>query len=79
MMTSMEGSTERSTEGPITKSDIESKLRELRGDVAVSAAAARPIVLAAAAVAAVGVVAVVYLLGRRQGRRKSTVVEVRRI
>lgn len=66
-------------DGPITRSHIEGKLRELRGEVDTSAGSARPVILGAAAVAAVGVLAVVYLMGRRQGTRKNTVVEVRRI
>lgn len=67
------------TDGQITKSDIESKLRELRGEVDTSTASARPVILAAAAVAAVGALAAVYLFGRRAGKRKSTVVEVHRL
>ncbi len=66
------------TGGRVTKSDIEGKLRELRGDVEETAASAKPMILAAAAAAAVGTLAVVYLLGRRQGKRKNTIVEVRR-
>jgi len=65
-------------DGRVSKSDIEGKLRELRGDVDSTATAAKPMILAAAAVAVVGTLAVVYLLGRRQGKRKNTIVEVRR-
>jgi hypothetical protein len=71
--------TDRTTDSQITKSDIEGKLRELRGEVDSSAATARPVIMGVAAVAAVGVIAVVFLLGRRQGKRKNTVVEVRRL
>lgn len=67
------------TDGQITRSDIESKLRELRGEVDTSAASARPVVLAVAAVAAVGALAAVYLFGRRAGKRKNTIVEVHRL
>jgi hypothetical protein len=63
----------------ITRSDIESKLRELKGEVDETTEKAKPIGLAVAAVAAVVVVGVVYLLGRRSGTKLSTVVEIRRV
>lgn len=63
----------------ISRDDIEAKLREIRGEVDSTATAAKPTVLAVAAVAVVAVVGVAYLLGRRKGRLKSTVVEIRRV
>jgi choline dehydrogenase-like flavoprotein len=64
---------------PITRDDIESKLRQLRGDVDEIGKASKGYVLAAGAVLAVGVVAAAYLLGRRKGKRRATVVEIRRV
>ena len=67
------------TDGRITRDDIESKLREIKGEVDETTEQAKPIGLALAAVAAVVVVGVVYLLGRRKGTKLSTVVEIRRV
>ncbi len=63
----------------ITRDDIEAKLREIAGQADDRIDAARPAVVTAA-VAAVAVVAVVaYLVGRRRGRRRAAVVEIRRL
>lgn len=64
---------------PVRRSDIESKLKEIRGEVDSTATAARPTAMAIAGVAAVLVLGAVYLLGRRKGKKKSTVVEIRRV
>lgn len=64
---------------PITRDDIESKFRELQGDVDTVADSAVPYVLIAGAALAVGVVLVAFALGRRKGRKKSAIVEVRRL
>ncbi len=67
------------TQGRITRADIEGKLRDLRGEVQETAEAAKaPIMAIAAGVAAVIVIGT-FLLGKRRGRRKSTVVEIRRV
>jgi hypothetical protein len=63
----------------ITRDDLEAKLREVRGEVDAAAGAAKPVGLAVAAVGVVAVVAVAYLLGRRRGRKRRTVVEIRRV
>ncbi len=66
-------------EDPVTRADIESKLREIKSDVDISTGAARPYLAVAVTVAAVVVVGVAYVLGRRKGTKTSTVVEVRRV
>ena len=63
----------------ISRNDIEAKLREIRGEVDSTAQAAKPAAMAIAAVAVVAVIGAAYLLGRRKGRKKSTVVEIRRV
>jgi len=63
---------------PVTRSDIEAKLREIKGGVDTTARSAAPVAVAVLAVALVGVVAGAYLLGRRRGRKRRTVVEIRR-
>ena len=61
---------------PITKSDIEAKLRELSGEVEEVKEGRRlqPYLLGAAAV-----IVVAYRLGLRRGTRHSTLLEIRRI
>lgn len=66
-------------EGTVSRSDIEAKLQEIKGEVDDTAQAAKPVGLAVGVAAAVAVVAVVYLLGRRKGKKKTTVVEIRRV
>ena len=64
---------------PIKRADLEAKLRELRGEVDETAEEARSRLVTIGAVVVVGVVVGAFLLGKRKGRRRSTVVEVRRI
>jgi hypothetical protein len=67
------------TNGKITRSDIENKLHEMRGEVEESAEAAKTPIMAIAGGVAVAIVILAFLLGKRRGRRKSTVVEIRRV
>lgn len=62
----------------VTKADLQAKLGEIRGDVEEATEAARPTLTYLAVGAAVAAVAVAFALGRIRGRRKSTVVEIRR-
>ena len=63
----------------ITRDDIESKLRQIRGEVEDVGNASKGYVLAAGALVLTAVVAGAYLLGRRKGKKRTTVVEVRRV
>ena len=63
----------------ITRDDIEAKLEELRGDVDERTEAARIPALAVAVGAAVLTVCVAYWLGRRRGKKRQMVLEIRRI
>ena len=63
----------------ITRADLEAKLREVRGDVEEKGEAAKSTGLTVALVGIAALVGVAFLLGRRRGRRKSTVVEIRRV
>ncbi|MDP9386397.1 MAG: hypothetical protein M3Q48_00330 [Actinomycetota bacterium] len=64
---------------PITRGTIEAKLREIRGEVESTTESSRPYVMMAGVVAAVAVVGLAYLLGRRKGKKRMTLVEVRRV
>jgi len=66
-------------DGEITRADIESKLRQIRGEVEEVGSSARSIGVMVGAVAVVAVVGAVYLFGRRKGRKEKTVVEIRRV
>jgi hypothetical protein len=63
----------------ITASDLEAKFEELQGGVNEQAEAARSTAATIGAVIAVVVVLGIFLLGKRRGNRKTTVVEVRRL
>ena len=67
------------TARPITRDQLEAKLRQIQGGVNEQKEAVASTVLAVGAAVAIGVVAVAYLWGKRRGRKKTTVVEVRRI
>lgn len=64
---------------PIDRGQIEAKLRELQGGVTETRESATSMLLTVGAVVAVGVIAVAFLAGRRRGKKRTTVVEVRRI
>jgi len=63
----------------ITRDDIESKLRELQGEVGERTEAARVPAMAVVVGVVFVTIAAAYLLGRRKGRRRQTVLEIRRI
>jgi hypothetical protein len=63
----------------ISRADIESKLREIRGEVETTGNNVKQYAIVAGAVVAVAVVALAFTLGKRKGKRKTTVVEVRRV
>ena len=67
------------TQGRITRADIEGKLRDMRGEVQETAEAAKAPILAIAGGVAAAIVIAAFLFGKRRGRRKSTVVEIRRV
>jgi hypothetical protein len=64
---------------PVTRDDIEAKLREIRGEVDDVAEASRGYIVAAGAVVVLVAIGAAFVLGRRKGRKRATVVEVRRV
>ena len=62
----------------ITRDDIEAKFRALTGDVDDIAEDAKTTAISIGAVVAAAVVVGVFLFGRSRGRRKTTMIEVRR-
>ena len=65
--------------GPISRSDIQAKLEEIKGEVDTTTDTAKPYMLIAGVAAGVLVIGAAYLLGRRRGKKKTTVVEIRRV
>jgi hypothetical protein len=68
-----------STDERITRDDLEAKFREVLEGTREEVASAKPTLATVAAIAAVVLVAIAYLLGRRQGRKRTTIVEIRRM
>ena len=67
------------TDTRITRDDIEVKLRQIRGEVEDVGNASKGYAIAAGVVALTAIVVGAYVLGRRKGKRRSTIVEVRRV
>lgn len=63
----------------ITPADIEAKFRELSTEVDETGDQVKTYAIAGAVVVGLLVCAVVFTVGRRRGKKKSTVVEIRRI
>lgn len=63
----------------VSRADIEAKLRQIQGDVETGVESGRDVGRLAAIGGAVLAIGIVYLLGRRHGRKKRTIVEITRI
>ena len=62
----------------ITKQDLESKFQSLQDDLQGRASDKNQSLVAAASIASAVIVLIAYLLGRRGGRKRRSVVEIRR-
>jgi hypothetical protein len=67
------------TTAKISRDDLEAKLREMSGGVEETVEAAKPKLVSSAAAGLILVVLVAYLLGRRRGRARSAVIEIRKV
>jgi hypothetical protein len=63
----------------ISRDDLESKFRELEGGARDQVASARSTAITAGVIGLVLLVLLAFLLGRRRGKLRSTVVEIRRV
>jgi hypothetical protein len=63
----------------VTRDDIEAKLRELRGEVEERTESARTTATAIAVGVVMATIVVAYVLGRRRGKKRQMVLEIRRI
>ena len=62
----------------ITKQDLESKFQSLQDDLQGRASDKKQSLVAVVAIASAVIVLIAYLLGRRGGRKRRSVVEIRR-
>jgi hypothetical protein len=65
--------------GRITKADIEAKLKAIRDDIEPVGEQARGGLMAAAPVVAAVLIIGAYLLGKRSGKKRRAVIEIRRL
>lgn len=63
----------------ITRDDLEAKFRALQGEVQSKVDEKKQSVATIAAVGGIVLLLVVYILGRRSGKKKTTLVEIRRV
>jgi hypothetical protein len=70
---------QRQRQQRITPADLEAKFRELKTDVDDTTATAKSYVVPAGIGLAVLVILIAFLLGKRRGKNKSSVVEIRRL
>lgn len=63
----------------ITREDIETKLRQLKGDTEETAREQKTNGIIVAVLGGVALIALAYFLGRRKGKKKSAFVEIRRL
>ncbi len=63
----------------ITRDDIESKLRQISDGVEQTTGEARPKLIGAGVGASLALAVIGFFMGRRRGRRRSTVVEIKRV
>jgi ABC-type Fe3+-siderophore transport system permease subunit len=63
----------------ITRGDLETKFREIQDDVQGRVESKKSTLKTAAIAGGVVMLLLVYILGRRSGRKKTTLVEIRRL
>jgi hypothetical protein len=63
----------------ITPADIEAKFRDIQGQIDVVADDSKKTLAIGAGIGVIILVLLMYVLGRRAGKRRSTVLEIRRL
>jgi hypothetical protein len=67
------------TGGRITRDDLERRFAALQGGIRDKVADRKRTLVTAAGVGAAVLLLIVFLLGKRSGKRKTTLVEIRRV
>lgn len=65
--------------GPISRDDLEAKLRAFQGDVQDKVKSKRSTLIAVGGGVAVFLLILFFLLGKRSGKKKTTVVQIKRV
>lgn len=63
----------------LTRDDVEARFRALHGEANAKTEEMKPSIVRVAVVAGVVLLVITYLLGKRKGKRKTTIVEIRRV
>jgi hypothetical protein len=63
----------------ITRDDIEAKLREIDGGFRQQVRSKKQAVITGLTIGSAVILFVMFLLGRRSGKKKTTIVEIRRV
>ena len=63
----------------VSRDDLEAKFRELQGDVKSKVDDKKQPLMAGAIVGGILLILLVFLLGKRSGKKKTTLVEIRRL
>jgi hypothetical protein len=63
----------------ITRDDIERSLRSIQTGMTERVRSKRAMIVQGATIAGIVLVIIVFLLGRRSGRKRNTIVEIRRV
>jgi hypothetical protein len=63
----------------VSRDDLEAKFRALQGDIQGRVEAKKPSLLAIAGGAAIVLLLLAFLIGKRSGKKKTTLVEIRRV
>jgi len=63
----------------ITRDDLEAKFRSIQDDVQTRVESRKQSILASGAVGLLILVLIFFFLGKRSGKKKSTIVEIRRL
>lgn len=72
-------STTMASGSTVTRDDLEAKIRELQGGAQDQVSSARGTLLTAGGVVAALLLLIVFLLGRRAGKQRTTIVEIKRV
>lgn len=67
------------TNEPITRDDLERRFSALQSGIRGQVADRKQTLVTAAGIGAAVLMLVIFLLGRRSGKRKTTLVEIRRV
>ena len=64
---------------PITRDDIERSLRSIQAGVTKEVRSRKQMIVQGVTIGSVLFIIIVFLLGRRSGRKRNTIVEIRRV